>query len=139
MSQWCQFCDKEMHFKESVVHVQDYVTCGSGKCRKKAEQAALNLWNEDQAEKAAKAELERKTSAQTPALVAVFRTQTPAIDTSWEIVPPENHPEFLKDPEVLGRMLSEGIQAQDSDDPDWWYHVMETDTVVESVQRANPH
>ena len=69
----------------------------------------------------------------------VFSTKTPLLESSWQLVKPEDIPEFLTDPDILAKMLDDGVQAQDSDDAETWYQVERTEDVKEKIERARPH
>jgi len=142
-SSFCQFCDKEMSFKESIVFVNDYVTCGAGKCKQKAQKAHNAILTDaviKDKEQRAK-ESKETQGGMVPELVVVFRTQTPEDKDSWRITKPEDHPYFMRDPDVMQRMVEEGMAATDSDNPGLWYlakALSEVSNAVESVkQRAH--
>lgn len=97
MSNWCQFCDKEMVIEQSVVYAEGYITCGSDKCVDKAKEVATAILAEPP-----KKECEGK--------FVIFSTMTPKDEGSWRIVSPEDHPDFLKDESAMTRLF-EGDMA----------------------------
>lgn len=131
MSYFCQNCDTEMKFEASVVYVMEYITCGKPKCQRWASKAAGAILREEKPVK--------KVDGIAPVLIVVYSTRTPLMVNSWKVLPPIDHPEFLKDPDVLAKMLDEGVQAQDSDDPGLWYQVERTEDAREKLDKARPH
>ena len=134
---YCQFCDKEMLFRQSVVEVNEYITCGAGKCKQKAAKAydalVTDMVIKDRDQRVKESE---KTGGLEPALITVFTTTTPLVADSWKMVPIEDHPDSLRDPDVLAKMLNEGMQIQDTDYPGQWFHVMRTEDVREAMEKA---
>lgn len=128
MSYFCQFCDKEMRFEQSVVYQHDYVTCGKGKCLKQANTAHRELYSEEVAK--------QEQAKQSARMVVVFRSETPEDDESWRSIPREEHPEFLQDEDVMSKLLIRGVRASDSDNPDVWYQVMYADEVQAAMTEA---
>jgi len=92
MSNWCQFCDKEMRLEESIVYIQEYITCGHSNCERKAKEMAKAIYEEQN----------RKEEE-----IVIFKTMTPKDDKSWRVVPVDEHPEFLSEPFVM-TLLIEG-------------------------------
>ena len=100
MSQHCQFCDKEMILEGSVVHVKGYITCGATPCTEKAR---------SNSEYHAKAAYDKEQPSTTTSRIAVFQTTNPYSPSSWKIVHPADHPDFMGDPEIVARMLDGDI------------------------------
>jgi len=126
MSEYCQFCDKELLLPQSVDEHLGYITCGSGKCKKRAEKAAVGIWSDEQRSKEENPDITE--------MLSVFRSKTPALQESWQPVPVDEHPAILQDPNTVRHMLENGVQAQDSDDPDWWYLVLRTSDVIDAME-----
>jgi hypothetical protein len=133
---YCFNCDKEMRFEQSIVEVQGYVTCGAGKCQKKASKAS-NVMAMDAIQQKAEQEIkEHESEYHEPILIIVFRTKSPAIQESWIPCPKEEQPPCLADPQQLAGILANGCQFQDTDIADYWYHVMKTEDVAEIIEGA---
>lgn len=92
MSNWCQFCDKEMRLEESVVYIREYITCGHSNCIRKAKETANAIFEEQN---------------QKEEEIVIFKTMTPKDDKSWRVVPINEHPEFLSEASVM-TLLMEG-------------------------------
>lgn len=133
MSYWCQgpHCDFEMKFEASVVYVNEYITCGKPKCMRWAKKASGLILQEEKPVK--------KVEGLAPVMIVVYSTKTPLFPASWKLVKPEDHPEFLSDPDVLAKMLDEGLQTKESDDSETWYQVERTEDARERLERARPH
>ncbi len=127
--QHCQFCDKEL-FK--VVEVMDYITCGFTACKRKAIKSSKAI---SQAQDTPV----KKVEGIAPVLIIVFSTKTPLVENSWLPVAPCDHPEELRDPDVLAKMLDEGVQVQVTGQPDTWYQVERTEDVREKLEKSRPH
>lgn len=56
----------------------------------------------------------------------------------WELVPPEDVPDFVKDPEVMGRLLVDGEVAKLPDGDYWYRAVKRTEISNEEVANAKP-
>jgi hypothetical protein len=125
---WCQFCDKEMVFRQSVVEVSGYTTCGQAKCQRKANTAASDYVREQQKkERAASANVEHFT---------IFRTETPDDADSWDFCPTEEHPAFLKDIDDCAKAYESGVVRDDEDDDNWWYYLIPADEVIEKAMET---
>jgi len=103
MSYFCQFCDLEMKFDASVKYVKDYITCGKFSCVAKA-----NSNDKYYAEQAP-----HKINVN----VVVFKTKTPEMYDTWLAIKPEEHPVFLKNPDIMKALLDGDIaNLKDSED-----------------------
>lgn len=101
MPYYCQFCDKEMVFAQSIKYVQEYITCGAQGCADKAtEMAAMP-------DKPFK--LEDNKPKEESSNVIFFSTKTPEDDASWKVVKPQHIPEALKEHEVLKELIEGSI------------------------------
>jgi len=129
MTQWCQFCDKEMVLAGSVVHVRDYITCGSAKCAKKAKKMSIEIYKD----------MNKSTG---PVDLLVFATQTPDVLDSWYLIQnKKDRPAFMSDPAVIDAMLMEGVIAEDSDAPGTYYMIRKREEIEAMLQEdfeANP-
>ncbi|PHS09400.1 MAG: hypothetical protein COA78_12120 [Blastopirellula sp.] len=118
MSQHCQFCDKEIFLTESIVYIKEYITCGRLPCIKKAK-------DNDRYYAA-----EKKEAAKTLVSLIVFHTKTPEQYNTWVPIKPDKHPEFLKDQNVLYRLLlGDVINLKDCED---CYRALPTEDVKRS-------
>ena len=131
MSYFCQQCDQEMQFPGSVVYINEYITCGKPKCKRWAKKMSGLILQEEKPVK--------KVDGIAPVMIVVYSTKTPLVSSSWKLVKPEDHPEFLSDPDVLAKMLDEGLQSKDSDDSETWYQVERTEDARERLERARSH
>lgn len=93
MSSNCQFCDKEMFLTESIVYIKEYITCGRLPCVKKAKDNHRYY------------AAEQEQAAQTLVSLIVFHTKTPELYDTWVPIKPDKHPDFLKEQNVLFRLL----------------------------------
>lgn len=118
-TRWCQFCDKEMVFAAMVKRVYGYITCGSGECTAKAENAAAEMSGEN-----------------TEVRVVVSWTEEPG-KTPWQLLHPGNYPEnlnlMLQIPVLLRQALQPGIFKL-GDNKKIWYSV---DDLAEFNRLAN--
>ncbi len=97
MSQFCQFCDKEMLLDHSVVHVHGYITCGSIPCTKNAK---------ENSEYHARIANEKEHPTEIETQIIVFQSTNPYNPRSWRMVKPQDYPEFISDPDMLGQLLN---------------------------------
>ena len=123
--QWCQFCDKELTL--GAVNIQEYICCGNPECHQKARDAFVRL----------STELAQEKKATVPAQIMVFSTKSPAITESWDLVAVDNHPSFIKNPDILAKMLEEEIQAQDEETGIWYavYLTKDVQDAIDTVRR----
>lgn len=65
------------------------------------------------------------------AVAIVLRSQDPrAVAEDWEPVPPKDVPEFVKDPETMGRLLVHGEIAKEPDGQ-YWYRAIKRPEVID--------
>lgn len=94
MSYWCQFCDKEMNFHDSVVYEKEYITCGADSCKEKARDVAQEITKEKSMKKMD---------------VILFSSKDPTDPASWRAVEVENYPDFIvHGPEIMEQMVKDG-------------------------------
>ena len=89
---FCQFCDKEIAAENLATLEQGYITCGNLNCIRRAKNTARELLTEEL----------RKVEHK--ARMVVFSTKTPEVDDTWRIVEQKNHPEVLRNVEVMSFM-----------------------------------
>jgi len=90
MSYFCQFCDKEMVLKESVVFCKEYITCGAVDCTQKACRVHKEL------------DVGKDLDFEN---IVVFESRNPRDDESWRIVDKDHVPKFLRDSVVMAAMI----------------------------------
>ena len=132
MSYWCQACDVEMRLEASIVYVDEYITCGKPKC---ARWAKKMFAMPDPVKKVVR-------KVETPVLIVVYATETPDIQDSWKAIAEDEHPDFLSDPEVLTKMLDEGLQAKESNDDEdgaVWYQVERLTNALGRAKKERLH
>lgn len=116
MSNFCQFCDKEMMLEESVVYEQGYITCGVFPCIEKARGVAEEI---------------RIENSTVDIKVMVFSTNTPEDDASWRGVAEADYPDWLVDEDIVSSML-EGTGM--SEDGKTYYIAMKAEDYIKSLQ-----
>jgi hypothetical protein len=104
MAYWCQFCDKKMIIKQSVILVEDYITCGSAKCG-------------DLARSTNKAVVRELNTPLTQDNVVIFSTETPKLNDTWRILEERYHPDFIKNPDIMSKMVEGHIASLGKTDP----------------------
>ena len=122
MSYFCQFCDKEMLFEQSIVYQDDYITCGAESCVNKAHQTCKDIAHE---------------KAMKTAKLLIFKTPTPNDESTWRVVHKDNLPEFMKEEEVL-KGLFEGyvVSLKPADDePEMFYCARKSDEVLRQISK----
>ena len=121
-SQFCQFCDKELLFAFSVVSISGYITCGAEPCVAKA---IRNTKHYD------KLQREKEQPPIIESEIILFSTKNPHSPGSWRIVPPEDHPDFMDDLEVVAGLL-DGLIANilKPNQKDMLYYRAETVKVI---------
>jgi hypothetical protein len=103
MAYWCQFCDKKLIIKQSVILVEDYITCGSVKCGDQARST----------DNAIHKELNTPLIGDT---LVIFSTTTPEDNDSWRILKERYHPDFIKNPDVMSKMVEGEIASLETKD-----------------------
>lgn len=122
MSNWCQFCDKEMVIEQSVVYAEGYITCGESACVAAAKAVTQEIINE---------EPQQATKGQ----FVIFSTMTPKKDDSWRIVHPKDHPPFLNNEEAMTKLFEGEIAnvLQPNKLKEIYYCAMPLDKVLADV------
>tara|TARA_R110002096_G_C14661910_1_gene728346 strand:+ start:31075 stop:31464 length:390 start_codon:yes stop_codon:yes gene_type:complete len=92
MSVWCQFCDKEMMFEKQATIVSGFITCGSHQCQSRANGRVEEFARE------ALAKEEHQSR------MCMFSTKTPEDDSTWRLVAQKDHPEAVKNVDVMGHL-----------------------------------
>ena len=120
----CQFCNKEMMLQQSIVYKHDYITCGAQIC---VDKASVHHGLND-GESPAYGEPKVITVP-----VVILTTSTPSVLESWELVFPENCPDYVKSLEVIEKLFNDPSFAVQSDGGDW-YRVQKEEDYLSSLQ-----
>lgn len=121
MSYFCQFCDKEMVLKESIVYKKDYITCGAEACTMQASSTADAIADE---------------CSLKAINVLIFQSPTPEEIPTWRVVAKEDYPEFIKDEDVLEALMDGAVVGKMGDNkerPTMYYCARHTDEVVRQI------
>ncbi len=123
MSYFCQFCDKELMFEQSIVYQNEYITCGNASCIAKAKQTSSDIAHE---------------YAMKTAKLLIFKSSTPNDSSTWRIVPKKEYPEFIREEEVL-RGLFDGyvisMLPKDETQPEVFYCARNTEEVLRQIAK----
>lgn len=128
MSYFCQFCDKEIFFADSIVYVREYITCGSSPCKSKAINAAEDLLKDF-------AQREDKT-----AKLLIFKSATPEDVSTWRIVPIQDYPDYFGEDDVMHALMEGcvvGVIPEGGDEekgPDMYYCARNTEEVLKHMK-----
>ena len=113
MSNFCQFCDKELIFKESVVYEQGYITCGGLACTARAKVVSKEF--ED-------APVKQDTIKK--ANVLIFSSSDPEDVSSWRLVP-----QNIKNVGVMAKLV-DGYVVNEENSGNFYCAKLKKDIVI---------